>query len=124
MVGTVRSNRSGIPAAPVKVRGQPKPVRGEYTVKETIFEGKETFFTTWHDNKPVNLLHTVPTFRGICNRQVKEVNGWFRREYGRPTIICDYNEGMGGTDAGDQRMECYRPHLKRYLESLASFLIS
>ena len=112
MVGTVRSNRSGIPAAPVRVRGQPKPVRGEYTVKETIFEGKETFFTTWHDNKPVNLLHTVPTFRGICNRQVKEVNGWFRREYGRPTIVCDYNEGMGGTDAGDQRMECYRPHLK------------
>ena len=70
------------------------------------------YYTEWMDRKLVRILHTVPTFKGSCVRQVKDGVSWQRKAYQRPSIIPVYNKGMGGTDAGDQRAQCYRPHLK------------
>ena len=47
-------------------------------------------------------------------RMMKTKNdGWQRSEYTRPTIIPIYNQGMGGTDSGDQWLEAYRPELEK-----------
>ena len=71
--------------------------------------GKDLFFTSWMDSKPVHMLHTYPTMMQPVQRKVVDNNGTFHRiEIQRPTIIADYNEGMGGTDLGDQRNSYYR----------------
>ena len=80
-----------------------------------MYLGKKVYYTEWMmDRKLVGFLHNViPTFKGSRVRQVKDGISWQRKAYLRPSIIIPvYNQGMGGTDAGDRRAQCYRPHLK------------
>jgi hypothetical protein len=115
---TVQQNRRGIPFSfkTKHAHQRQQHVRGEYTtVKAGFYLSNEInddiYCTAWLDRKPVSIHHMIPI------RMVKTNNdGWQRQEYVRPTIIPIYNHGMGGTDSGDQRMETYRPELKRFLE--------
>ena len=110
MVGTIKANRKGLPPDPRRVRGAAKAVRGEFITKKS--SAGSVYYTVWQDRKPVRMLHTIPTLRSGCLRQVKENGRWTRKEFSRPSIIPLYNHGMGGTDACDQRAQCYRPRLK------------
>lgn len=114
MVGTVKTNRAGIPDSFKRKKGQKQlKVRGEFATKScAVYGNKTAYFTCWVDKKPVHLLHTVPTMSGTCKRLVHENGAWRRKIYTRPTIVSAYNNGMGGTDSGDQRMASYRTTLK------------
>jgi hypothetical protein len=112
MVGTIKKGRTGLPPE-FKGSKNVLRVRGQHITKKAILSGqKEVWFTCWLDKKQVFLLHTIPTFVGSCNREVQRGGTWQAVQYQRPTIIQLYNQGMGGTDAGDQRMQSYRSSLK------------
>ena len=114
MVGTIKANRGGIPDT-FKIKGCKKQVRvrGEHVSKKTVYANKLVYFTCWLDKKPVQVLHTIPTAVGTCRRLVSQGEGnWTRKTFTRPTIINQYNKGMGGTDSGDQRIASYRSVLK------------
>ena len=101
-------------------------VRGESRTKSAMYLGEKVYYTEWMDRKLVRVLHTIPTFKGSCVRQMKDGISWQRKAYLRPSIIPMYNQGMGGTDAGDQRAQCYRPHLKTvsWLPSIFSHFLN
>jgi hypothetical protein len=112
MVGTIKKGRTGLPPE-FKGSKNVLRVRGQHITKKAMLSGqKEVWFTCWLDKKQVFLLHTIPTFVGSCNREVQRGGTWQAVQYQRPTIIQLYNQGMGGTDAGDQRMQSYRSSLK------------
>ena len=111
MVGTIKANRKGLPPDPRRTRGAPKAVRGESITKESNIGGG-VYYTVWQDRKPVRMLNTLPTWRDDSSRKVKENGRWTRKNFSRSSIIPLYNQGMGGTDACDQRAQCYRPKLK------------
>lgn len=110
-VGTIKANRSGLPK---KTKGrQPKRARGDHVTKRTRFDDQDVYLTEWWDKKPVKILHSVPSYKGTCERQVRDSNGaWTVQTFPRPTAISLYNEGMGGTDLGDQHVQVYRPRIK------------
>ena len=112
MVGTIKANRKGLPPDLRRTRGAPKPVRGEFVSKQSNIIGGGVMYTVWQDRKPVRMLHTLPTWGDNWSRQVKENGRWTRKIFSRSSIIPLYNRGMGGTDAYDQRAQCYRPKLK------------
>lgn len=76
---------------------------------KTNRNGHDYYFTSWMDNKPVHLLHTYPTFKKPVTRNSSDANGRYQAiNLPQPTIIGDYNKGMGGTDLIDQRCSYYR----------------
>jgi hypothetical protein len=58
------------------------------------------------------MLSSIPTFKTQVARQVEIPGRWVRQLFAIPTIIRLYNWFMGGTDAMDQKLSYYRPHLK------------
>ena len=41
--------------------------------KHTVYLQEVIYFTTWVDNKVVNMLHTMPSYQGSCTRRIKEI---------------------------------------------------
>lgn len=59
------------------------------------------------------MLSTVgPVYRSTVSRSVKENRHWIKKQIVIPTVIKDYNKGMGGTDLQDQYNSYYRSPLK------------
>jgi hypothetical protein len=110
-IGTVRSNRQGLPkdAAFAKEGAQVKK-RGtmvSYSYKEKYY------ITSWQDTKPVMMLSTMPTTQTKIIRNTKDNDGRHQvLELYRPNIIGLYNMGMGGTDLFDQRLKYNRFSIK------------
>ena len=106
VVGTCKTNRRGIPKSSVfPLTGRAKRLRGTIACKRAEFEGKNFFFTSWQDNKPVHMLSTFSPSISTCRRNTKEPgpNGIFvPLDIPRPTVIPVYNKAMGGTDKFDQ----------------------
>ena len=110
LVGTVRSNRTGFPAALKNTkqferygeRGDIRYVRDDNVV-----------CTQWLDNKVVTLLSTKhrATDRHDAERMVKENGAWVAQPVRRPIAVAHYNEFMGGVDTFDQLATSY--HLLR-----------
>jgi hypothetical protein len=72
-------------------------------------DGVTYYFTSWMDNKPVHMLHTLPTYRSVVTRNTKDnVGHYLKQEIEQPTIISEYNGTMGGTDKQDQLASYYR----------------
>ena len=97
----------------------PKRNRGEGTTLRAVMAGKEIYFTNWMDKKPVNMLHTIPSFNSTCSRWVKKkqqvlckVGRSERKGFFQPGVFRRYNEGMGAVDSQDQRLEAYRSSVK------------
>lgn len=111
MVGTIKKQRAGMPET-FRQKTSPLRIRGQNLTQSSVVQGKQVWCSCWSDKKPVYMLHTIPTTLGSCNREVNRGGVWQRVQYQRPTIIKLYNSGMGGTDAGDQRMQSYRTTLK------------
>ena len=118
-LGTVQVKRKGIPLSFKTNHGERQThERGDYITKHTVYLQEVIYFTTWVDNKVVNMLHTMPSYQGSCTRRIKEIaedrvnHRWNLAEVDQPTIIPQYNRTMGGTDGIDQGLEDYRPYLK------------
>ena len=127
-VGTIKSNRSNLPAEIKKPKKgakvvAPKPKakgRGDFTVWEAKDKNdKEIFFTHWMDKKDVRILHTFNSSVGSCQRMVKSSDGadggakeWGKKHFAQPLIIRHYNKAMGGTDFIDQNISYYFPLIK------------
>lgn len=99
-IGTVRSNRKGLPD--MMHNKQPKLKRGEFMfgVKQSIAAVK------WMDNNPVCF------FSNYCSP--KNTSTVFRKTHDGsklgvscPQVVSQYNEIMGGVDRFDQLRECY-----------------
>ena len=119
MVGTCKTNRKLIAKDAILPtngeRGEMKSFIGTVTIDGNQWK-KKIYMTGWRDNKPVLMLHTMPTEKGLVSR-AKKINKKKRQAYTRvdvwrPTIIGLYNKAMGGTDAIDQRNSYYE-NLKR-----------
>ena len=91
--------------------GAAKHARGDMQCYENSVPNSETklYFTAWQDTKPVHILSTFPPFRGSCQRNSKTVHGTWggKEDIPRPTVIPEYNSGMGGTDLNDQLNSYY-----------------
>ena len=70
------------------------------------------YYTTWQDTKVVNMLSTYQCSRDEVKRSSK-VEGRYREVVvTRPSLVGEYNYGMGGTDKIDQKIAYYRIRLK------------
>ena len=91
--------------------GAAKHARGDMQCYENSVPNSKTklYFTAWQDTKPVHILSTFPPFRGSCQRNSKTVHGTWggKEDIPRPTVIPEYNSGMGGTDLNDQLNSYY-----------------
>ena len=66
----------------------------------------------WKDKKLVKMMTTAhkhaPDYFQNVDRMIKNKDGkWEKKAVRRPTVIGDYNEGMGGVDLSDQLIGKY-----------------
>ena len=118
-LGTIQVKRKGVPLSfKTKYGERQTHERGSYVTMHSVYLQEDIYYTTWVDNKVVNMLHTMPSYKGSCMRRVKELEAdrvnhrWELREVDQPTVFPMYNQIMGGTDGLDQSVEAYRPYLK------------
>ena len=118
-LGTMQGRRKGAPLSfQAKYGERQTHERGSYLTLHSVYLQEDVYYTTWVDNRVVNMLHTLPSYKGTCNRRVKHMEAdrvnhrWEDKEVDQPTIFPMYNRIMGGTDGLDQAVEVYRPYLK------------
>jgi hypothetical protein len=108
-VGTVRSNRKGIPKADTykKKKSQQGDTRVFKTTRVNGENSYDLYFTSWFDKDYVNILSSYQPLLESVDRG-KSVDGKFEKlPVPRPTIVGDYNAIMGGTDLCDQKLSYY-----------------
>lgn len=115
-VGTIKTNRSGLPKAGMikrnerRQRGFMKQMRADIVHENGM---DSVFLVAWQDRQPVHMLSTISSNIGQVHRWISERReNWQHRRFPQPAIISLYNSGMGGTDSIDQRLAYYRPHIK------------
>ena len=118
-LGTMQVRRKGAPLSfQAKYGERQTHERGSFMTVHSIYLQEDVYYTTWVDNKVVNMLHTMPSYKGSCSRRIKHMEAdrvnhrWEDKEVDQPTIFPMYNSIMGGTDGLDQAIEVYRPYLK------------
>ena len=115
--GTIKLTRKGLPKNDpgtenmfFKKKSAP---RGSILASLVVICGLTMFFTSWMDNKSVNLLSSYATEWTPIERRGKDKQKNYQLlQLKRPTIIGDYNHGMGGTDKHDQMNGYYRTTIK------------
>jgi len=109
-VGTVKSNRTGLPAEGKMSKRKNAQPRGDIKVMKAQIPAPlqgDLYFTAWQDNKPVHILSTFEPFLSVTHRRGR-VNGvWQRVELPMPSTVAIYNDAMGGTDLCDQYSSYY-----------------
>jgi len=117
--GTCRTNRvpleKGCPKWYYPKTGKLKGKKGEMKCS-TLDDGANPplYVTSWMDKKAVNMLHTFPTYKVSINRNERNAATgiWEKAPLAIPSIITNYNKGMGGTDLFDQFLSYYRTSVK------------
>jgi hypothetical protein len=111
-VGTLRTNRIPKQLVPKDwwFKKSTKIQRGSMKSRQVA---DSLFVTSWYDKKPVNMLHTFKTTKEPVARHSKNTTSkaYEKIQIQRPTVVRAYNEGMGGTDAFDQKLSYYRPSI-------------
>ena len=119
MVGTVKTNKQGLPdVGKIAKKGKGKKQRGFF--QQSVHDvpdcnnGSKSYFTAWQDRKPVHLLSTFSGLVSSCYRMVvdKATAVWTKITVVMPSLISQYNSGMGGTDGMDQWLAMLRPKIK------------
>jgi Transposase IS4 len=116
--GTIKTNRANLPVHDRMVQsGKKAESRGVMLAYEgtlgTLSDGKKIYFTEWMDSKLVHMLSSYSTLEDTCVRRTKpDVAMSTQLTLPRPSVIGGYNQGMGGTDAMDQKLSYYRPKLR------------
>ena len=106
-VGTMRVNKMGAMKKFAFKKQSATIPRGTYKIFKS--EDNELRYITWMDRKPVNFLSAIPSKATTCCRRSHTGTATVVT---CPTIVCLYNEAMGGTDSFDQRMSYYWPHIR------------
>ena len=109
-VGTVKSNRTGLPAEGKFSKRKNAQPRGDIRVmKARLPAPLEGFlyFTAWQDNKPVHVLSTFEPVLTVTHRRGRINGRWERVELPMPSSVAIYNDAMGGTDLCDQYSSYY-----------------
>lgn len=117
VLGTIKTNRKGIPKEAVLKKTGPKKARGFYHCFSAIVRNstpqKRIFFHGWQDSKPVHVLSTFQLPLEECVRKTFNDRGGFERiKIARPGVISLYNHAMGGTDLIDQLCSYIRTTLR------------
>ena len=113
-VGTIKTNRSGLPKQhllPYKGKNV-KPRGYMHQFRKKVTDNKFIYFTAWQDSKPVHLISTIKSYATTCKRNSKQNGRYVPLNLSQPTIIKEYNSGMGGTDGIDAKLEAYRTSIK------------
>jgi hypothetical protein len=112
VVGTAKANVQGTPTQyQYKKKGAGKAERGHMMQAKADIPGTGlVYYTSWMDKKPVNVMATFATTKDEVIRNAKraKTNEWYQLSIDRPTVVKDYNHGMGGTDLFDQKLSYYR----------------
>ena len=107
--GTIKTNRKGLPVEHAfKHSAALRPARGTMEQYCTQLGNETYYFTCWMDNKPVHMLSSYQTGKASIFRNSSTGGVYEKLQLKRPTIIGDYNAGMGGTDLNDQLLSYYR----------------
>ncbi len=114
LVGTIKANKKGLPRDAIfSDSGPHKKQRGDMLQMKFVVDTHDVYFISWMDKKPVHLLSSLQSYKTECKRATIDVNKNFARaNFSQPSIIKQYNKGMGGTDSFDQRLSMFRPKLK------------
>lgn len=114
-IGTVKTNKKGLCKTSLFPKtGRGKKKRGEMKQMVTkVLDEKPIYQLSWQDNKPVHLLSTLPSYSGTSTRNATKPSGDYEAvSINRPSVVANYNRGMGGTDCQDQYMSYYSPKIK------------
>ena len=115
--GTIKLSRKGLPKNDPGIENfffkKKTAPRGSILASTAVISGIIMYFTSWMDNKSVNLLSSYPTEWTPIERRAKDKNKNYQLiQLKRPTLIGEYNQGMGGTDKHDQLNGYYRTSIK------------
>jgi hypothetical protein len=115
--GTIKKTRKGLPVNSPgkqdKIFTSKSGVRGAMIGQLASVCGIVICLMSWMDNKPVNILSTYRSEYEMIVRNGKDKSRNYEQvTITRPTIVGDYNSGMGGTDSFDQRNCYYRTPVK------------
>jgi hypothetical protein len=81
--------------------------------KVSLGDQHHVYVVSWVDKKPVNLMSTyVSDVEDVIRHEKDKKGKYVVTPLKRPTLIGDYNRGMGGTDLFDQYMAYYRSCVK------------
>ena len=106
LVGTVRSNRTGFPAALKNVKDLERHgARGDIRY---VCCG-DIAYVQWLDKRVATILSTKheSTAREDAVHTVRADGAWVQQPVRRPAAIADYNQFMGGADSFDQLASTY-----------------
>lgn len=124
-IGTVKTNKKGLCKTSLFPKtGRGKKKRGEMKQMVTkVLDEKPIYQLSWQDNKPVHLLSTLPSYSGTSTRNATKPSGDYEAvSINRPSVVANYNRGMGGTDCQDQYMSYYSPKIKTVAWTTRDFL--
>jgi hypothetical protein len=122
LIGTVKTNRKGLPKEHIYKKTGAKKPRGTMSSVAAVIDGVKVFFTSWMDSKPVHGLSTLHTQKERVLRKEKDAAGNFDpQEIWRPTMWKYYNIGMGGTDLHDQLGQYYCTMVRCYKWAIRIF---
>ena len=105
LTGTIRQNR--LKGCPLRsVNAMKKAERGEMSIAVETTIGVN--LARWKDNSVVTGASTVHG-----SKPTSDVQRWSQKDKKRvlvrqPSLIKEYNQGMGGTDRMDENIGCYR----------------
>lgn len=113
LCGTVKGQIRGTPYEHrFAATGRNKKVRGDMNQVKTTVGEFDVYYISWMDRKPVHLISSYLGSTDLVTRAVKQNGRHAEIEVTRPSIVGDYNYGMGGTDKIDQKLSYYRCYLK------------
>jgi hypothetical protein len=101
-VGTLRSNRQGVPKQLVQTKLKQGELKSFYSDKIMVMK--------WKDKKDVYMISTT-------HDHSTKITGGEHARKAKPVVCCDYNDSMGGVDLSDAFLSCYptaRKRLKKY----------
>ncbi|RZF41384.1 hypothetical protein LSTR_LSTR000098 [Laodelphax striatellus] len=105
LTGTVNRNRKGLPR---EIRIKPKLKRGEMLSLRKDNDNDDPSFIhvlEWKDKRPVTVLTTLYDNKTEIVKRI--VKGGVEESIIKPSIICRYNEYMGGVDISDHYIASY-----------------
>ena len=111
LVGTLRTNRSGVPPALKNAKDFEKTAaRGDVR----YVRDAEKLFIQWKDKRVVTLLSTFHNGSQFVNieRNTKQNGQHVVLALKQPKAIHDYNHGMGGVDVFDSKCAAYKVRRK------------
>ena len=118
-MGTIKTNRDGLPRDGIFPKtGRGVKQRGFCECREKLVDvpnrpPHKVYFTSWMDSKPVHMLSSYQPMAQECVRNTRNRAGeYVPMVLPRPSVIEEYNHGMGGTDLFDQYMQYYSSNMR------------